>query len=90
MRGSLTPKISVNLSPELVADFYFFFALRIVECLNGFGLHSFNLTMFVDLVEWPLWVNSSLSLLYHLGGWLRPEAACHGLKRIDPMAPAEK
>lgn len=38
----------------LVADFYFFFALRIVECLNGLGLHSFNLTMFVNLVEWPL------------------------------------
>ena len=28
-----------------------------------------------ELRDRPLWVNSSLSLLYHLGGWFRPEAA---------------
>ena len=28
-------------------------------------------------LERLLWVNSSLSVLYHLGGWYRPEAATH-------------
>ena len=29
----------------------------------------------MPLIQCLLWVSSSLSLLYHLGGWLRPEAA---------------
>ena len=35
----------------------------------------------------PLWVSSSLSAVYHLGGWLRPEAAiqrlCFELQIVD-------
>ncbi len=33
----------------------------------------------------PLWVSSSLSAVYHLGDWYRPEAACESGKLSDML-----